>query len=545
MRYRGYKIEDFVLDESFRNWVLGRDQGDVAFWEEWIKTHPDMKPLVDEAGYIIVELEGEEIQVSREEIDRQYEEIAAYFDRAFEKKQKVKRFHTGFIAKIAATLLIILSAGAATFYFTQQQSPVGPAGQEQTTPSISSNQVPAADSSAEEKTATLEPTDKGGSKTNRMAGTQKPANQAQKSPATPTADKEPNKNQKTGHPLTMHTTHHGEKQKIILPDGSRVFLNSNSTLAYNHDWKDSEKRKVRLSGEAFFQVREKAHKGRKVKFVVMTKNIEVEVVGTEFDVNTRNEQTQVFLNSGRVNLKIPEKQQTVPMHPGEIMEYDPATGRLINRKSGQSSLISWLQSFGSPLQEMGIPENMTLKGQVDRKANQNEGVIWQSGEENEAYIEQIGEDLSSGQIQQGRSNKAEARLSGKGKEDGGWSTWQIQQGESNVSIFRLVQSYNSNLYSVQKGRKNLIRGRSEGTDNTGAILQSGLQNKAWLHQKGQGNRAIILQQGSSGPLNEGWNQDLLKGRYNKVNIIQKGLNNRVKTLQRGDKNRLNIEQNGK
>jgi hypothetical protein len=545
MRYRPYKIEDFVLDESFRNWVLGRDQGDVAFWEEWIKAHPDMKPLVDEAGYIIVELEGEEIQVSREEIDRQYEEIAAYFDRALEKKQKVKRFHTGFIAKIAATVLIILSAGAATFYFTHQQSPVGPAGQEQTTPSFSSNQVSAADSSAEEKTATLEPTDKGGSKTNRMAGTQKPASQAQKSPATPTPDKEPNKNQKTGHPLTTHTTHDGEKQKIILPDGSRVFLNSNSTLAYNHDWKDSEKRKVRLSGEAFFQVREKAHQGRKVKFAVMTKNIEVEVVGTEFDVNTRNEQTQVFLNSGRVNLKIPEKQQTVPMRPGEIMEYDPATGRLISRKSGQSSLISWLQSFGSPLQDKGIPENMTIKGEVDRKADQNEGVIWQSGEENEAYIEQIGEGLSSGQIQQGRSNMAEARLSGKGKEDGGWSTWQIQQGENNVSIFRLVQSYNSNLYSVQKGRKNLIRGRSEGTDNTGAILQSGLQNKAWLHQKGQGNRAIILQQGSSGPLNEGWNQDLLKGRYNKVNIIQKGLNNRVKTLQQGDKNRVNIEQNGK
>ena len=53
---------------------------------------------------------------------------------------------------------------------------------------------------------------------------------------------------------TSHTTTFGEKQEIILPDGSEVTLNANSSIAYDKNWSGVTLKKVKLQGEAFFKV---------------------------------------------------------------------------------------------------------------------------------------------------------------------------------------------------------------------------------------------------------------------------------------------------
>ena len=67
MKYTEYNVEDFVLDESFRNWVLMKNPGNEAQWRAWIYRYPQMKPVVEEAQYIIHRLYGKEVQVSQEE----------------------------------------------------------------------------------------------------------------------------------------------------------------------------------------------------------------------------------------------------------------------------------------------------------------------------------------------------------------------------------------------------------------------------------------------------------------------------------------------
>jgi ferric-dicitrate binding protein FerR (iron transport regulator) len=104
-------------------------------------------------------------------------------------------------------------------------------------------------------------------------------------------------------PVTLSTAP-GEQVTATLPDGSTVELNGGTTLSYPRSFGDlpfaaSDERRVRLSGEAFFAVRE----GR--PFVVETPNARVEVLGTEFTVETAGEDapsTQVALRSGRVRL---------------------------------------------------------------------------------------------------------------------------------------------------------------------------------------------------------------------------------------------------
>lgn len=117
-----------------------------------------------------------------------------------------------------------------------------------------------------------------------------------------------------------HQTAFGETKVINLPDGSKVTLNSNSTLTYTPNWQVGENRAVNLVGEAFFDVNEQNKVGQaKDKFTVYTEGVDVEVLGTKFNVNTyRQENTKVTLQSGSVRLTNKLKPQTILMKPGEV-----------------------------------------------------------------------------------------------------------------------------------------------------------------------------------------------------------------------------------
>lgn len=73
----------------------------------------------------------------------------------------------------------------------------------------------------------------------------------------------------------------GEKSQIILADGSSVWLNSDSKLVYPISFKGDD-RKVILEGEAYFDVK----KVRNSRFVVVTQDFKVEVLGTKFNVKS-------------------------------------------------------------------------------------------------------------------------------------------------------------------------------------------------------------------------------------------------------------------
>ena len=110
-----------------------------------------------------------------------------------------------------------------------------------------------------------------------------------------------------------YETGYGQMRKIDLADGSVVTLNANSKLKIANDLVNTSLREVWLEGEAYFDIAKK----NGAKFIVHTSEAEVEVLGTEFNVNTRREQTKVILHEGKVKL-LAGNAKPVIMKPGEM-----------------------------------------------------------------------------------------------------------------------------------------------------------------------------------------------------------------------------------
>ena len=125
---------------------------------------------------------------------------------------------------------------------------------------------------------------------------------------------------------TNYQTAYGETKEITLPDGSTVMLNANSTIQFASDWQLAEVREVWLEGEAFFNVRQiplSTDGNVRLPFVVHSRNMDVEVLGTTFNVKDRQEYSEVVLNTGKVNVTPQMDQQTAPiaMNPGDRLAY--------------------------------------------------------------------------------------------------------------------------------------------------------------------------------------------------------------------------------
>ncbi|GAB2777898.1 hypothetical protein GCM10027275_21460 [Rhabdobacter roseus] len=130
-----------------------------------------------------------------------------------------------------------------------------------------------------------------------------------------------------------YATAPGEIQAWVLPDGSKVTLNANSSLRVPRFGFGQRSREVLLNGEAEFSV---VHKPNDQKFVVKTGNrLDVVVLGTEFTVYTRARRTQVVLNRGKVELQSqpmsnsPAKEPLI-MLPGDLVTVDE--GGVMQRK---------------------------------------------------------------------------------------------------------------------------------------------------------------------------------------------------------------------
>lgn len=99
-----------------------------------------------------------------------------------------------------------------------------------------------------------------------------------------------------GNDVVTIETNFGEQKTIALLDGSEVIINSKSTLTYNEDdWK--ENRTLTLDGEAYFKVK----KGS--TFTVETANGKVQVLGTQFNVNTVEDLFEVVCFEGKVSVQ--------------------------------------------------------------------------------------------------------------------------------------------------------------------------------------------------------------------------------------------------
>ena len=151
-----------------------------------------------------------------------------------------------------------------------------------------------------------------------------------------------------GQDQQVHTAY-GEIKTVALPDGTQVVLNGNSSLTYQRGW-GHRTREVWLRGEGFFKVTHLNQDTTQVqpgeRFVVHCRGLNVEVLGTTFNVNDRPGKVNVGLVTGKIRLTtaLPHQAPTaLTLAPGDYVEYAARHLSAPRRLAHPEHLTTWSQ----------------------------------------------------------------------------------------------------------------------------------------------------------------------------------------------------------
>lgn len=135
---------------------------------------------------------------------------------------------------------------------------------------------------------------------------------------------------------TRIETPRGEKSKVLLPDGTEVWLNANSSIRYPVF--SNSLREVELEGEAYFKVQH----ANDIPFVVHTARCDVKVLGTEFNIMAydRLNRSEVTLFKGRVEVQ--SGNQSAVLNVGELYHISDE-GQYVE-KANLSLAHSWVEN---------------------------------------------------------------------------------------------------------------------------------------------------------------------------------------------------------
>ena len=125
-------------------------------------------------------------------------------------------------------------------------------------------------------------------------------------------------------------TRFGELRKITLPDSSLVTLHGNSSIKFSDGWGKNQAREVWINGEAFLDVQHLARKSEPNKndrFMVHLPNLEIEVLGTRFNVKSRPGSEEVVLQQGSIQVSTGKGRPTLTLKPGDAALFDPASSQ--------------------------------------------------------------------------------------------------------------------------------------------------------------------------------------------------------------------------
>jgi len=143
----------------------------------------------------------------------------------------------------------------------------------------------------------------------------------------------------------------GQKSKVILPDSTVVRLNSGSQLSYT-PFAVSSRREVTLSGEAYFEVtRDEKH-----PFVVVTKDYEIKVLGTKFNVRSYDcdKATETALEEGKVVITF-SNGRNYELIPGQVA-LASNTANIEIKNADIKSIVCWknnvLRFSNTPVKKM-------------------------------------------------------------------------------------------------------------------------------------------------------------------------------------------------
>ena len=138
---------------------------------------------------------------------------------------------------------------------------------------------------------------------------------------------------------TMVTPKGGQYQ-VLLADGSRVWLNAESSLYFPTEFV-GKARKVVLTGEAYFEVA----KNKNRPFIVSMGDMEIEVLGTQFNVKAYSDENNIFTTLVEGAVRINSGSSPVLLTPGERADFNRKDGEINVAAVDVEAGIAWKNGY--------------------------------------------------------------------------------------------------------------------------------------------------------------------------------------------------------
>lgn len=136
-------------------------------------------------------------------------------------------------------------------------------------------------------------------------------------------------------PQADHRTARGEHVQLLLEDGSKVMLGSDSAITLDFT---AQQRHVRvLQGQAFFQVRRDAQR----PFLVEAERLQVNVTGTAFAVDFAEQTVGVAVHSGSVQVSQADQHDAIALGAGEEMLLGRLQGEWLHQQLPPGQVAAW------------------------------------------------------------------------------------------------------------------------------------------------------------------------------------------------------------
>lgn len=201
----------------------------------------------------------------------------------------------------------------------------------------------------------------------------------------------------TNYTHTLQTPKGGQ-YTVTLPDGSKVWLNAASSIAYSTTF-TNQVRKVWLQGEAYFEV---AKSKNSVPFMVEVNNTTIEVLGTQFNVNASQANHSITTTLIEGSVKIHQSANSQTLHPGQEASTNSLDSTIIVKQADIEKALAWKNGYfqfdQTPLEE--VMQQLSNWYDVEVKYEKNIPSRAFSGEIPRSYtLPQVLEILEISQVQ--------------------------------------------------------------------------------------------------------------------------------------------------
>ncbi|ODS82651.1 MAG: hypothetical protein ABS46_08370 [Cytophagaceae bacterium SCN 52-12] len=151
-------------------------------------------------------------------------------------------------------------------------------------------------------------------------------------------------------------TPRGGQYHLVLPDGTKAWLNAASSIVYPVRFTGS-RRQVRIEGEVYFEVAKQLKDNSKVPFIVTAGDVSIEVLGTQFNVNAYSDEVAIKTTLLEGAVKVTTSKSSTLLNPGHEARVAAKSDEILISKANTDQAVAWKNGYFQ-FQQAGLQEIM-------------------------------------------------------------------------------------------------------------------------------------------------------------------------------------------